>query len=55
MLVWAGAFLVFALVAAFFGVSGMSPHVTGLAQVLFIVFLLLAVVLVLMAWLRRPR
>lgn len=54
MMVWASAFLVFALVAAFFGFSGISPPVTNLAEVLFVVFLIMAIALYLMAWRRRP-
>lgn len=44
MLSWALAFLVIALIAAFFGFSGVYLAAAGIAKILFFVFLVLFVV-----------
>lgn len=43
MLSWASVFLVIALLAAFFGFSGVVGAAAGIAQILFIEFLILFV------------
>jgi uncharacterized membrane protein YtjA (UPF0391 family) len=44
MLNWAVVFLVIALIAAIFGFGGIAATATGIAKVLFFVFLILFVV-----------
>jgi uncharacterized membrane protein YtjA (UPF0391 family) len=44
MLYWAVVFFVIALVAAFFGFGGVAGTATGIAKLLFIGFLILAVI-----------
>lgn len=44
MLGWAVTFLVIALIAAFFGWSGVAAASAGIAQILFFVFLVLFIV-----------
>jgi uncharacterized membrane protein YtjA (UPF0391 family) len=44
MLRWALAFLVLALVAAFFGYGGVAATSAGMAKTLFLLFLVVAVV-----------
>ena len=54
MLNWALAFLVFALVAAFFGFGGIAVQAAGIAKVLFFVFLVLFVVSLVAGRIRTP-
>ena len=42
MLYWAAVFFVIAIVAAVFGFGGIAASATGIAKVLFVVFLVLA-------------
>lgn len=42
MLTWALIFLVVALIAAVFGFGGIAASATGIAQILFVVFLVIA-------------
>lgn len=44
MLGWALTFLIIALVAALFGFGGIASASTGIAQILFVIFLILFVV-----------
>lgn len=44
MLSWAFAFLVIALIAAFFGFSGVAASAAALGKILFVAFLILAAV-----------
>lgn len=44
MLSWAIAFLVVALIAAFFGFSGVASASAGIAKILFVIFLVLFLV-----------
>lgn len=53
MLYWALMFLVVALIAALFGFGGIAATATGIAQVLFIVALVLFVASLLAAIVRR--
>lgn len=43
MLYWAAIFLVIALIAALFGFGGIASASVGIAQILFVVFLVLFV------------
>lgn len=43
MLHYAVVFFVIALIAAFFGYSGIDPGTAGLGQILFVVFMVLAI------------
>ncbi|MBI1319042.1 MAG: DUF1328 domain-containing protein [Candidatus Hydrogenedens sp.] len=43
MLYWAGVFFVIALIAAAFGFGGIAAAATGIAKILFFVFLVLFV------------
>jgi len=55
MLQWALMFLVIALVAALFGFGGIASSATGIAQILFFIFIVLFVVSLLANALRgRP-
>lgn len=53
MLDWVVIFLVLALVAAFFGFGGVAAQATGIAQILFGIFLILLVVSLVMRVLRK--
>ena len=53
MLYWALMFLVVALVAAVFGFGGIASTATGMAQILFLVALVLFVVSVFAGFVRR--
>jgi uncharacterized membrane protein YtjA (UPF0391 family) len=53
MLYWALMFLVVALVAALFGFGGIASTATGIAQVLFVVALVLFVASLLAGFMRR--
>ncbi len=44
MLYWAAMFFVIALVAAVFGFGGIASSAVGVAKILFIVFLVMAVI-----------
>lgn len=54
MLYWALVFLVIALVAALFGFGNIAASATGIAQILFFVFLVLFVISLIAGGLRRP-
>ena len=55
MLGWAFTFLVIAIVAAVFGFGGVAATASGIAQILFVVFLALFIVSVIVAMARgRP-
>jgi uncharacterized membrane protein YtjA (UPF0391 family) len=52
---WAFTFLVVAIIAAVFGFGGVSAAVSGVAQILFIVFLVLFLVSIIVSMARaRP-
>ncbi len=53
MLYWALMFLVVALVAAVFGFGGIASTATGMAQILFVIALVLFVVSLFAGFLRR--
>lgn len=53
MLHYAVVFLVIALIAAVFGFGGIAASAVGIAKVLFVVFLLMAVVTFLLGMFRR--
>ena len=53
MLYWALMFLVIALVAAVFGFGGIASTATGLAQILFVIALVLFIVSLFAGFLRR--
>jgi uncharacterized membrane protein YtjA (UPF0391 family) len=53
MLYWALMFLVIALVAAVFGFGGIASTATGMAQILFVIALVLFVVSLFAGFLRR--
>ena len=57
MLYWALIFFVVALIAGAFGFGGIASASAGIAQVLFVIFLILLVASLLMHFLsgRRPR
>ena len=57
MLYWALIFFVVALIAAAFGFGGIASASAGIAQILFVIFLILLVASLLMHFLsgRRPR
>ncbi len=52
MLYWAAVFFVIALIAAVFGFGGIAASATGVAKILFLVFLVLAFVSLLFG--KRP-
>jgi uncharacterized membrane protein YtjA (UPF0391 family) len=54
MLYWAAVFLVIAIVAAIFGFGGIAASATGIAKVLFVVFLVLGAVSLLLGRRRAP-
>jgi uncharacterized membrane protein YtjA (UPF0391 family) len=53
MLDWALMFLVIALVAAVFGFGGIASTATGMAQILFVIALVLFIVSLFAGFLRR--
>lgn len=53
MLYWAVMFLVIALVAAVFGFGGIASTATGMAQILFVIALVLFVISLLTGLLRK--
>jgi uncharacterized membrane protein YtjA (UPF0391 family) len=53
MLYWALMFLVVALIAAFFGFGGIASTATGIAQILFVVALVMFVASLLASLIRR--
>jgi uncharacterized membrane protein YtjA (UPF0391 family) len=53
MLFWALMFLVIALVAAVFGFGGIASAATGMAQILFVIALVLFIVSLFAGFLRR--
>ena len=53
MLYWALMFLIIALVAAIFGFGGIASTATGIAQILFVVAIVLFLVSLLAGFLRR--
>lgn len=53
MLYWALMFLVIALVAAIFGFGGIASTATGIAQILFVVAIVLFVISLLAGYRRR--
>lgn len=55
MLNWALVFLVIALIAAAFGFGGIAVAATGIAKILFFIFLVLFLVSLLAGWGRRGR
>src|SRR5205085_9637444 len=54
MLNWALTFLIVALIAAIFGFTGIAANAAWIAQVLFVVFLVLFLVSALTGAVRRP-
>ena len=55
MLYWAVVFLVVALVAALLGFGGIAETSAGIAQILFIIFLVLFVISLFFGWRGRRR
>jgi uncharacterized membrane protein YtjA (UPF0391 family) len=53
MLSWALMFLIVALVAAVFGFGGIASTATGIAQILFVIAIVMFVVSLLAGFLRR--
>ena len=53
MLYWAAVFFVIAIVAAIFGFGGIASTATGMAQILFVIALVLFVVSLFAGFLRR--
>ena len=53
MLYWALMFLVVALVAAIFGFGGIASTATGIAQVLFVIAIIMFVVSLVAGFMRR--
>ena len=53
MLYYAAVFLVIALIAALFGFGGITAGATGIAKILFYIFLIVAVISLVMGLLRR--
>jgi uncharacterized membrane protein YtjA (UPF0391 family) len=53
MLYWAAVFFIVAIVAAVFGFGGVAAGATSIAQVLFGLFLLIAVVSLILGLVRR--
>ena len=53
MLYWALMFLVIALVAAVFGFGGIASTATGIAQILFVIAIVLFLVSLLAGFMRR--
>jgi uncharacterized membrane protein YtjA (UPF0391 family) len=55
MLYWALMFLVVALVAAVFGFGGIASTATGIAQVLFVIAIVMFILSLLAGFMRRSR
>jgi uncharacterized membrane protein YtjA (UPF0391 family) len=55
MLYWALMFLVVALVAAIFGFGGIASTATGIAQVLFVIAIIMFIVSLFAGFMRRNR
>jgi uncharacterized membrane protein YtjA (UPF0391 family) len=53
MLYWAAVFFVIAIIAALFGFGGIAAGATSIAQVLFGLFLLIAVISLILGLIRR--
>jgi uncharacterized membrane protein YtjA (UPF0391 family) len=53
MLYWALMFLIIALIAAIFGFGGIASTATGIAQILFVIAIVLFLVSLLAGFLRR--
>jgi uncharacterized membrane protein YtjA (UPF0391 family) len=53
MLYWAAVFFIIAIVAAVFGFGGVAAGATSIAQILFGLFLLIAVVSLILGMVRR--
>lgn len=53
MLRWVLIFLVVAIIAAVFGFGGVAAQATGIAKILFYIFLILFVVSLMMSLIRR--
>jgi len=53
MLYWALMFLVIALIAAVFGFGGIASTATGMAQILFVIALVLFIISLFAGFLRR--
>ncbi|MBN9088953.1 MAG: DUF1328 domain-containing protein [Reyranella sp.] len=53
MLYWASMFLVVALVAALFGFGGIASTATGIAQILFVIALVMFLVTLVANFMRR--
>jgi uncharacterized membrane protein YtjA (UPF0391 family) len=54
MLSWALTFLVIALIAAALGFGGLAGAATGIAKILFFVFLIMFIVSLIFGGVRRP-
>lgn len=54
MLQWALTFLIIALIAALFGFTGIYVAATGIAKILFFVFIVLFLISLIGGGLRRP-
>ena len=54
MLSWALTFLVIALIAAALGFGGLAGAATGIAKILFFVFLIMFIVSLVFGGIRRP-
>lgn len=56
MLYWAVVFLIIAMIAAFFGFTGVYVAAAGIAKVLFFIFLVLFIISLIAggSWGRRP-
>lgn len=54
MLGWAITFLIIALIAAVLGFSSIAGAATGIAKILFVVFLVLFLISAIMGGVRRP-
>jgi uncharacterized membrane protein YtjA (UPF0391 family) len=55
MLSWAITFLVIALIAAVLGFGGIAGTATGIAKILFLVFIVLFLVSLIFGGLRKPK
>lgn len=53
MLGWALTFFIIALIAALFGFGGIAAAASGIAQILFVIFLVLFLVSLIMGLVRR--
>ena len=54
MLYWAAVFFVIAVIAAVFGFGGIAAASTGIAKILFFIFLVLFLVSLIFGFARRP-